>query len=219
MNLESAPSRPGAQPGGGGPPRRDGAGEADPGAGVGELLARLRQGDREAAALFITQYGPMVRRRVRGKLGAAMRRLFDSQDILSTVSRRLDRYVMGGRLRAATEAELWKLVFRMADAALIDKVRLVKRLERVEREDSDFAGLLLTRLRGAEQSVDDGMELELDRVFTALTDPIDRQILSLWLRGHRHPTIGSVVGLSHDATRQRWVQIRHRLRAELERRR
>lgn len=184
---------------------------------VGELLARLRSGDREAAAVFIDHYGPMVRRRVRGKLGVAMRRLFDSQDILSTVSRRLDRYVHGGRVRALTEAELWKLVFRMVDAALIDKVRLVKRLQRAEREDSDFAGLLLNRLKGAESTFDDGMELELDRVFASITDPIDRQILSLWLRGHRHPTIASVVGLSHDACRQRWHAIRQRLRADLER--
>lgn len=185
--------------------------------GVPALLARLRAGDREAAATFIQQYGPMVRRRVRGKLGAAMRRLFDSQDILSTVSRRLDRYVHSGRVRAVTEAELWKLVFRMVDAALIDKVRLVKRLQRTERDDSEFAGILLQRLERAEGSDREGMELELDRVFAALPDPIDRQILSLWLRGHKHTMIAPLVNLSHDATRQRWRAIRLRLAGLLER--
>jgi DNA-directed RNA polymerase specialized sigma24 family protein len=179
---------------------------------VESLLARLRAGDREAAALFVQHYGPMVRRRVRGKLGASMRRLFDSQDILSTVSRRLDRYVSAGRVRAGTEAELWSLVLRMVDAALVDKVRIVKRLQRVEAEDSDFAGLLLGRLKQAETRAGDAVEMELDQAFAALSDPIDRQILSLWLRGHKHPAIAAVVGLSHDAARQRWHSIRQRLK-------
>ncbi len=181
---------------------------------VDSLLARLRAGDREAAALFVTHYGPLVRRRVRGKLGASMRRLFDSQDILSTVSRRLDRYVSAGRVRAGTEAELWSLVLRMVDAALVDKVRIVKRLQRVAAEDSDFAGMLLGRLKQAETrgGGGDAVEMELDRAFAALSDPIDRQILSLWLRGHKHSAIAAVVGLSHDAARQRWHTIRQRLR-------
>lgn len=203
---------------------RDDAGQPRPGGSdgvaspppVGALLDRLRAGDREAAALFVQHYGPMVRRRVRGKLGAAMRRLFDSQDILSTVSRRLDRYVSSGRVRAVTEAELWSLVHRMVDAALVDKVRIVKRLGRAEADDTDFARLLLGRLQQAETSANDGVELELDRAFASLPDPIDRQILSLWLRGHKHPAIASVVGLSHDAARQRWHTIRQRLRATLD---
>lgn len=178
------------------------------------LLARLRGGDRLAAGEFITRYGPMVRRRVRGKLGASMRRLFDSQDILSTVSRRLDRYVASGRVRAVSEAELWKLVFRMVDAAMIDKLRLVKRLKRGERDDPELARLLLTRIEDADPSEEDAAAMSLDRAFASLTDPMDRQLLSLWLRGHRHTVIASILGLSHDVTRQRWHTIRLRLRKE-----
>ena len=182
---------------------------------VSALLERLRMGDRDAAGLFIRHYGPMVRRRVRGKLGAAMRRLFDSQDILSTVSRRLDRYVSTGKVRATTEGELWKLVHRMVDAALVDKIRVTRRLQRVQPEDKDFAGLLLYRFEAVEAEDADAVEVELDRFFAALPDPIDRQVLSLWLRGHKHSVIASVVGISHDATRQRWVAIRQRLRVLL----
>ena len=64
------------------------------------LIARMRAGDRAAAAAFITQYGDRVRRRVSGKLSPAMRRLFDSQEIMSTVARRLDHCVSGGELAA-----------------------------------------------------------------------------------------------------------------------
>ena len=57
-----------------------------------DLLARIRAGDRDAAAAFLDRYGPLVRRRVRGKLGQQMRRVFDSQDLWSTLARRFDRF-------------------------------------------------------------------------------------------------------------------------------
>ena len=60
---------------------------------VESLLRRMRNGDREAAAQFITRYEDRIRRRIRGKLNPSVRRLFDSQDIFSTIGRRLDQYV------------------------------------------------------------------------------------------------------------------------------
>ena len=100
----------------------------DEGDGVQLLLDRMRSGDRVAAAVFITRYGSRIRRRIHGKLSPAMRRIFDSQDILSTLGRRLDQYVRFGRLAAASEDELWALVFRMAENAVIDKARVFRRL-------------------------------------------------------------------------------------------
>src|SRR5262245_43990251 len=73
---------------------------------VPELLARMRAGDRQAAAVFITRYESKIRRRVRGKLSLSMRRIFDSQDIVSTLGRRLDLYVRSGKLEAQSEQQL-----------------------------------------------------------------------------------------------------------------
>src|SRR5690606_30935513 len=103
------------------------------------LLERMRRGDRDAAAEFLVGYGPLIRRRIRGKLGAAMRRLFDSQEILSTVGRRLDAFVNAGRLEATTTPQLWGLVIRIAENALIEKARVVQSLKAREGEDSPFA--------------------------------------------------------------------------------
>ncbi len=72
----------------------------DTGRELPALLDRVRGGDREASAEFISRYGPRIRRRVRGKLSPAMRRLFDSQEILATVARRLDQMVASGERRA-----------------------------------------------------------------------------------------------------------------------
>lgn len=180
------------------------------------LAQRMREQDREAAALFMVEYGPLIRRRVRGKLGAAMRRLFDSQEILSTVGRRLDRYVRVGRLEAESPGQLLQLVFRMAEGAVIDKIRVFKRLERVEGEDSDFAQELSSRLHEADQDDAEGAAISLDSALRALTSDTDRQILTMWLNGTQHNVIAWELGMTPAAVRQRWKTIRDRLKESLQ---
>lgn len=177
-----------------------------------ELLRRMRAGDREAAALFMTRYGSRIRRRIRGKLSPAMRRIFDSQEILSTLGRRLDLYVRSGRLDAANEQQLWALVFRMAGNAVIDKARVFRRLQQVEDEDGVFAQELASRLRQAQRSRKEGVEIEIDRALNVLRDRTDRQILSLWLVGTRHTVIAEHVDLAATAVRKRWQNIKSELR-------
>ena len=181
---------------------------------VASLLDRMRSGDRGAAAQFMDRFAPRIRRRVRGRLRPAMRRLFDSQEILSTLARRLDLFVLGGKLTAASEAQLWSLVFTMAQNAVVDKARLFSRLRAAENSD-DFARLLDQRLEGAERTSEDGATIELDRVFTALEDRTDREILSLWLHDTPHHMTAQLVGLKPAAVRKRWETIRRRLQPVL----
>ena len=172
------------------------------------LLQRMRCGDREAAAEFVTKYGSRLRRRIRGKLSSRMRRIFDSLDILSTVGRRLDSYVRQGRLQAASQEQLWSLITRMANNAVLDKLRIVRKLQRAEADDSEFAIRMLQRLEQAERDRTRSVEEELDHVFDLLTDATDRQILSLWLMGTPHFEIARYVDLSADAVRHRWQEIK-----------
>jgi hypothetical protein len=174
----------------------------------------MRGGDRAAAAVFITRYGDRVRRRVRGKLNPAMRRVFDSQEILSTVGRRLDSYVRSGQLEADTVGQLWALVFRMTENAVVDKGRIFQRLRRTEGEDSVFAATLSRRLREAEQRDPVGAEIEVETALRSFDDGIDRQILAMWLAGTPLKEIAIVVERSPEAVRQRWRGIR----ADLQRR-
>lgn len=176
------------------------------------LLERMRSGDRAAAAEFIERFGTRIRRRVRGKLGPAMRRLFDTQEILSTLGRRLDQFILAGRLRAETAPELWSLVFRIADNALVEKSRVFRSLEAKEGEDSPLAYRMLGRLREADGHSPDGPEIELERALGILEPGIDREILSLWLTGHQHNHIAESLGLAPTAVRKRWQKIRERLR-------
>lgn len=173
------------------------------------LLSRMRTGDRLAAAEFINRFGPRIRRRIKGKLGVSMRRLFDSAEIMSTLGRRLDEFVRSGQIRASSEAELWGLVFRIADNALVEKARVFQSVELREGEDSPIAHAVLDRLRKAELN---GERIEIDQALRALATDLDREILSLWLMGKHAGQIAECVGLSPEVVRKRWQKILKRLR-------
>jgi len=176
------------------------------------LLERVRQGDREASAAFIGRYGSRIRRRVRGKLSPAMRRLFDSQEILATVARRLDMLVANGQIHAVSDGQVWSLVFTIVDHSLVEKARVYRGLRAKEGEDSALAEKILARLKESERVREDGPELEIDRALRSLGDRVDRQILSLWLMGRDASSIAVAVDMAPATVRKRWERIRDQLR-------
>lgn len=177
------------------------------------LLAQMRAGDRDAAAALITRFGPLIRARYRHKLGRVMRRLFDSQELLSTIGRRLDQYVCSGRIRASTEDELWALLRAIADHSLADKVKIVRRLSAVEGEDAPFAREFSARLTAAQQVRPDGAEDLIDRCLRRLGAGVDREILAMWLMGSAPTSIAQELAMTPGAVRVRW----HRICADLRR--
>jgi len=179
------------------------------------LLARMQSGDRKAASDFFTAFGPQIRRRVSGKLGPHVRRIFDSQEILSTVSRRLDRMIFSGDLRAVEVPQFWALVFSMVDIAVLDKVRVFSRLRAAESGEraltTSHAAHPTHQLRAPTyQPV-----LELEEAFDCLGSDVDREVLALWLEGTPQLRIAHIVRMTPAALRQRWRSIRLRLHSAL----
>lgn len=177
-----------------------------------DLLQRISAGDREAAAELAVQYGPRIRRRIAGKLGPRLRRIFDSQDILSTVLRRLDIFVAENRLDIASEGQLWALIMAIANRAVIDKLRILRRLEMTEGADRLDTEGMRRRLLDTRDERPQEIEVELERAFISLPDETDRTILWFWLSGMEHRQTSMLVGLTPAATRKRWERIRGRLR-------
>ncbi|GMV26295.1 MAG: hypothetical protein AMXMBFR58_23260 [Phycisphaerae bacterium] len=177
------------------------------------FLLRIQDGDRNAAAQFIAENSPLIRRRFRHKLDRAMRRVFDSQELISTVSRRLDRLVRQGMVRAVNERQLWSLVLDIAENAVIDKSRTLRRLEKVEAQDSPFASMLRSCLLAGQDRPD---AVELGDLFESLPDPVDREILSMWLNGTSHLVTSQLLDLPHATVRKRWERIKEKCRSRIE---
>jgi RNA polymerase sigma factor (sigma-70 family) len=181
---------------------------------IADLLERMRRGDRDALAEFITRYGPRIRQRVRRRLAPSARRLFDSTEVLSTVARRLDHVVRERRMTASSESELWSLVLRVVERSVIDKGRAFRRLQRMEGEDAPLAAEVLSRMRQGEERAADP-DLDLADIFEMVNEGSDREILGLWMRGLQPTSIARVLGLPPGTVRRRWHTLRNELRARL----
>jgi RNA polymerase sigma factor (sigma-70 family) len=174
------------------------------------LLDRIRGGDREAAAEFVRLNEALLRRRYRHKLGSALRRLVDSEDLVSTVSRRLDAYVLSGRVRAVTLQQLWALIQRIIENTLADKARLLARLRRAEAEDAQLAAAIAARV---EPRAD--LHAGLEQLLELVDNPLDREVVHLWLSGLQLKLIAEQLGMTEENARKRWQRIKTRLRERL----
>ena len=165
----------------------------------------LRGGDREAAAAYIARNAPLIRRRLRGKIARSLRRLFDSDDLMATITRRLDDLVRRRKLTAGSEAELWSLLEHLAVNALSDVAR------RALREQP---GLAQDRAPpGAESGIEpksgpDGPDSLLNQCLAELRLETDQRILRMRLEHHTHAEIAAAEGVSVAAARKRWQRIR-----------
>jgi DNA-directed RNA polymerase specialized sigma24 family protein len=179
--------------------------------GLADAVNRIRGGDREAAADFVRRFEPLLRRRIRSRIGRAVRRVFDSEDIFSTVCRRLDEFVLSGSVRATTVPEMLSLIQAIAQRSVIDKARIVERLMRVEAEDGPLAYEILQHAGSGAQS-DVQFQGSIERWAGHLDNPMDRLILFHWLWGEPQAATATHLGISHDLVRKRWQLIRERLK-------
>jgi len=127
---------------------------------------------------------------------------------MSTVLRRVDRLAAEGRLKATSDEELIALLLRVSDRVVIDRYRVLAKLRRVESDEGEWAQSLLKRLEGMSESEGKGILADL---FRSLEDPDDRVLLSLWIRELPHAVIAQTIGITPDATRQRWRTLRLKL--------
>lgn len=182
-----------------------------------DLVIRIRSGDREAAARYLLDNSNLLRRRVRGRLSPGLRAIFGSEDIVSTVGRRLDEYVRRGLPEIESERDLFALVMRMALNAIVDKERMISRLRRVERGEEVFARQMLRHLQGADpQACAMRFESAVERALQAQGGDTDRKILWMWLMDWRLKDIGAALAMNPPAVRERWKRIKERLRPLLE---
>ncbi len=197
----------------------DPTGAQGPPPSIDRLRQRMRAGDREAVGEFVRYYGAQVRRRVRGGMLRSHSRVFDSEDILSTLARRLGGLVRDGGLRAESEGELWSLVLTISGHAVLRKNEVSGRYRRLEQGADAGVGHALSARAASRAETDDpsrALEHEVGRAIDSLEDETDREILRLWLGGKTLRDIAGALGLPQPTARWRWGRIKTALRARLE---
>ncbi len=188
---------------------KDSGNSEKPASAVGLIL-----GDRDQIAQFVLRHKDAIRNVARRKLSGETRRVFDSEDIMATVLRRVDLLARNGAIRANSEAEMTSLIMTIATNASISKFRLIKLARSRLGEESDFFQEFVRRLNACRD--DDEAHALVFQLFDALESSEDRRIYLLRLRGVGHNAIGQMLGISEEASRQRWQRIRKTLAARFQ---
>ena len=165
-------------------------------------------GDRELVAAMFEQHAPRLRSRIRRSLSPSVRRLFDSQDVLSTVRRRLDVMAAKGEILASNEDQFVNLILTMSQHATTDKARIARRLREAPIEDPDW-----DLPDSAPQSP------HLEEAFTEIykvLSPDDALVLNLWMQGTPYQQIAELLDCSPGSVKHQWRRIRTELRKHLE---
>jgi DNA-directed RNA polymerase specialized sigma24 family protein len=182
-----------------------------------QLIALINGGGeqaRSAAAIFLKRHEGAIRRRLRRKIAAATSRIFDTEDLFSTVARRIDQEVEQQRLSTLNEQQLWGLINRIAENCVTD----VARAERPRR--TAIRGPLRFDMHRLRREAQDKPGLSGGDVIEKARQAIpqdDRQLLGLWLLGAPFTGIAAALGLTETGARKRWERLRRSLREQLPR--
>jgi hypothetical protein len=164
---------------------------------------------RAELAAFLLERADEIRAVARRKLTNVARSSFDSEDVLSSVVRRMDKLFHDGRLQVATRDELWRLVQAVTSNRAVSFTRLRERMKQLGAEGGAYEQHLANVFSTCES--DDEAILTLYQVAARLAQPADRQLFLLRARGANHRAAAAVLGTSEEAARQRWASVRRQI--------
>lgn len=180
-------------------------------AGSSTLDDRIRAGDRGSIASALLHDQDRIRRIIRLKLSSRLSRVFASQDVLSTVLRRIDTSVTLGKVTFDSRAALMRYADRVASSAIVDKARIAERRRRCESEEfQQRRGVTGTHLDEDPRGVG-----PLDKLLSA-EQPDDRLVIESVLAGRTHRQTAMLLDRSPDSIKMRWQRIRARLKQRLQ---
>jgi RNA polymerase sigma-70 factor (ECF subfamily) len=156
----------------------------------GDLLARWRTGDQEAAAVLFQRYTNRLIALARSRLPVDLARRVDAEDVVQSVYRSFFAGAHDGHYQLQQGGDLWRLlvtitlhkVYYQVKRNQADK-RAVRREQPLAMEDT-LHGIPAQRLAQDPSP----MELlalvdELERMMRGL-DPVERRMLQMRLQGH-----------------------------------
>ena len=160
---------------------------------------------RVYVARLIDQERRSIHRRIHRLLREESRKITDTEEILSTSMRRIDRIIEDDRLVAQSDAQVIALVNAVIDRTILEKARVARRL--ISREVK--AAHLKAAYEKNSVQVDNDL---LVKIGQQISDPIDREIVLLRARDQSFGSIAQHLNMEPEAARKRWSRIRNRVR-------
>jgi RNA polymerase sigma-70 factor (ECF subfamily) len=184
-----------------------------------ERLARVRQGDPQAADDLVRRYEAAVRRAVRLRLvDARLKRVLDSSDICQEVLKSFFTAAEANRYQIGSEQDLLNLLTEMARKKLADAARglgAVKRGGGRKQVGLDRAPQMPAAVDTPSQ---EAARKELVGRIRGLLDEEEQRIFELWLEdGLEWSAIAAKLGgtATAESVRQKYNRTRERVRGRL----
>jgi len=164
---------------------------------------------RQRAAEMVAAQRNTITSRIHMLLGNGVRKVTDTEDVLSTAMRRIDSAVLRGRLEASSDEQFYAFVHGVIERTILEKARGAARLRAREKIAQEIRmGTPPPEPRGRIL-----VREELSRIGGAIRDPIDREIVLHKGRGLSWAQIAEQVGMDPAAVRKRWSRMRARIRS------
>jgi len=170
------------------------------------LVARMRDGDRDAAVEYLWQRRDLILQFGRKRMRPDDHVDREPEDLFSTLLRRVDLIVKRGRFTAQTSKEADRLVFAVLRRAIAN----VFRHGRVRRDGQARAAI-------SDTVEDDLVFVDPDRL-RAMVAALDADEYALFvgkLRGASSRELAEQLSINEDTVRQRWHALRKRLARDL----
>lgn len=180
----------------------------------GDLVARWRQGDQQAAAKLFHRYAERLIALARSHLSPKMAQRIDPEDVVQSVYRSFFADTSAGRYDFERGGDLWHLLVAITQHKLRDQVKRNTRQKRaVAREqnlgkDDSFHGIEASVLAHEPTPLEavalsDAVEQLMHRL-----KPLHRRIFELRLMGYSTDEIAVEVGFSERTVRYvlEWVK-------------
>ncbi len=184
------------------------------------LMARLRQGEDDAAAELLSRFANRLIALARVRLGVRTRAKVDPEDVLQSVFKSFFLRCAHGQFDLHDWDDLWALLVTITLHKCGHQVQHLYRARRDVRRETPQGNAAdgstrpweaLARDPSPEEEV--ALADEVDALLRSLNER-DRSVVCLWLRGHRPSEIATQLGVLERTVFRVLERVRRRLREQ-----
>jgi RNA polymerase sigma-70 factor (ECF subfamily) len=157
----------------------------------GDLVARCRKGDQQAAADLFRRYASRLLALARNHVSSKLKRRIDPEDVVQSAYRSFFSNIREGRYDLERGGDLWRLLVRITLHKLSTQVRRHSRQKRSVQQEVGFGSEdsllgISAGLASHEPSPEQAVALadHLEQIMRRL-QPTERRVLELRLQGHK----------------------------------